>query len=75
MLLRREEVTPDKPDNHRRTPLWYTASRGNGGMVKTLLRRGEVNPNRPDSRGQTPLISVPQWGYQKLKTLLQSYEV
>jgi len=74
MLLTREEVTPDKPDNDGRTPLLYAARNGCTGVVKLLLKRGEVDPNKPDNLGQTPLMAAPRWGSQELLKLLESHE-
>ena len=73
ILLGREEVTPDKPDNRGRTPLWYASEGGHEGVVKILLRRGEVDPNKPDNRGQTPLTAASMWGSRAVLMLLQSY--
>ena len=60
ILLGREEVNPDRLDNHGRTPLWYAAEIGFGSdrieeVVGVLLSRAEVNPNKPDNAGRTPL--------------------
>jgi len=44
ILLRREEVNLDKPDNFGRTPLSYATWDGHAGVVKILLGRQEVNP-------------------------------
>ena len=49
ILLEREEVNPDKPDNDGWTPLSYAAARGHEGLVKMLLRREEVNSDKPDN--------------------------
>ena len=61
ILLRREEVDPDKPDGYSQAPLLYAAWRGHEGVVKMLLEREEVNPDKPDNRGQTP-FSYAAWG-------------
>jgi len=51
ILLRREEVNPDTPDNHCLTPLSYAARAGREGVVRILVRREEVNPDSPDING------------------------
>ena len=55
LLLEREEVSPDRPDNHGRTPLSWAAEYRHKEAVRRLLEREDVNPNRPDNRGRTPL--------------------
>jgi len=44
ILLEREEVNPDEPDNDGQTPLSLAAMNGNEGVVKILLGREEVDP-------------------------------
>jgi len=51
MLLGREEVNPDKPDNDGQTPLLHAAKQGYEEVVKIIPRREEVNPNTPDYYG------------------------
>jgi len=55
ILLGREEVSADKPDNEGRIPLSYAAEKGYEGMVKMLLGRQEVSAEKPDSSGRAPL--------------------
>ena len=55
ILLRRDDVNPDKPNVNNRTPLYLAAWNGREGVVKILLRRGDVNPNKLDKDGKTPL--------------------
>ena len=50
ILLRRQEVNSDEPDNGSRAPLSYSAARGHEGVAKILLEREEVNPNKPDNQ-------------------------
>ena len=49
ILLGREEVNPDEPDNYGQTPLSYAALLGREAVVKILLGRGETNPDKPDN--------------------------
>lgn len=74
MLLGQEEIDPDKPTNHDRTPLSYSAGHGHVVVVKVLLGQEGVNPNRPDDHGQTPLMSAAKLGYRKAVALLQARE-
>ena len=39
MLLRRDEVNPDQPDNQGQVPLWYAAENGHAGVVALLQRQ------------------------------------
>jgi len=48
MLLERNDVNPDKPDETNRTPLLCAAERGHQGVVDVLLGRDNANPNKPD---------------------------
>ena len=75
VLLGREEVTHDKPDNGGRTPLSYAADRGFEEAVEMLLGREEVNPNKPDNRGRTPLMLAASGADEGVQTLLQSRKV
>jgi len=54
ILLERDEVNPDKPDNDGRTPLLYAAGNGYAEVVEILLGRDDVDPSKPDEYGQTP---------------------
>ena len=54
ILLERDDIDPDKPDQDGRTPLWWAAWVGQEGVVKLLLGRDDVNPDKPDKSGLTP---------------------
>jgi len=84
MLLEREEVNPDKPDNHGRTPLSHATGSRNSphspgrveGVVKMLLGREEVNSDEPDNEGRTPLSHAAEAGFEgAVKMLLGREEV
>jgi len=75
ILLEREEVNPDKPDNNGKTPLSYAAWERHEGLVKILLRRKEVNPDKTDILGQTPLSHAAQNRHGRVVALLQSCKV
>lgn len=45
ILLKRDDVIPDKSDHKGRSPLWVTTSKGLEGVVKKLLARDGVTPN------------------------------
>ena len=54
LLLARDDVNPNKPDNNGRTPLWCASVNGHEGVVRLLLARSNVNSDKPDSDGITP---------------------
>jgi len=64
MLLEREEVNSDKPDNLGRTPLWDAAWYGHEGVVEILLGREEVDPDKPDNCGGRPLSCAAENGHE-----------
>lgn len=53
LLLTRDKVNPDKPDNDGQTPLWRASWNGREGVVRTP--QGDVNPDKPNNYGQTTL--------------------
>ena len=55
LLLTRDDINPDKPDNDGRTPLWAASYHGDEGVVKLLLARDNINPSKPNNYDQTPL--------------------
>lgn len=55
LLLEREDVSPNKPDNGGLTPPSWASWDGGYGIVELLLKQNEVNPNRPDNNGRAPL--------------------
>jgi len=76
ILLGREEVNPNKPDNGGRTPLFFAAQNGREGVVKILLGRGDVNPDMADRFGQTPISYAAEYGHEGVvKILLERKEV
>jgi len=60
ILLKREGVTPDKPDNGSCTPLSHAAVNGHEEVVKILPEREEVNPDKSNISGPTPLSYATQ---------------
>jgi len=76
ILLKRGDVSPDKPGLGGQTPLFCAASNGHEGTVKMLLERHEVNPNNPDNDGRTPLHAAAWNGHEGVvKILLERDEV
>ena len=71
ILLRRDDVNPDKPNKHGETPLNCAACAGHSGVVKLLLGRNGVNPNKPDKGGRTPLWWATKNGHTGVIALLQ----
>ena len=74
ILLRREEVNPNVPDEHGRTPFSYAASSGSERVVKTLLEWEEVNPDQPDINGRTPLSFAANRGHERVVNILLGRE-
>jgi len=74
ILLGREEVDPDKPDDIGRTPLSYAAQEGHEGVVKTLLRLEGVAPHKPDMFGRTPLSHAAEHGRVSVLEILLEWE-
>jgi len=70
ILLRRDDINPDKPDKNCQTPLRHAAFNGCEGVVKILLKRDNVGPNKPDCIGQTPLGYAASNGYEGVVKIL-----
>ena len=58
ILLERQGVSPDTPDNSGRTPLYAAAYNGHEGVMEILLGRDEVTPDTPDNDGQTIMFRI-----------------
>ena len=74
LLLEREDVSPDRPENCGRTPLSLAATSGNEGVVKLLLERENVSPDRPANSGRTPLFFAAGNGHEGVVKLLLERE-
>ena len=74
ILLGREEVNPERPDNGDRTPLSYAAGKGHEGVAKMLLGREEVNPDKPDDCDRTPLSHAAENGCEGVVKILLGLE-
>ena len=55
ILLKRDDIDPNRSDEHDKTPLYHAVQNEHEGIVKILLERDDVSPNNPDNKGQTPL--------------------
>ena len=76
ILLRRGDVSPDKPGEGGKTPLWLAALNGHVEVVKILLAQDEVNPEKPDNDGRTPVLPAAANGHgDVVKMLLERSEV
>jgi len=71
LLLARDDVNPDKPNNYDETPLYWASQSGHEGAVRLLLTRDDVNPDKPDSNGRTPLVIASWLGHEEIVALLQ----
>ena len=74
LLLRREDVDPNRADKHNRTPLGWAAFEGHEAVVKLLLGREDVDPNCPDKYDQTPLLCAALDGCEGVVKLLLGRE-
>jgi len=72
LLLRCDDVNPDKPDNNGLTPLHRASSNGHQGVVGLLLARDDVNPDKLNNYGQTPLWVASRQGQEEVVRLLLS---
>jgi len=70
LLLTRDDVNPNKPDNNGRTALWWASYFGNEGVLRLLLARGDINPDRSDSYGRTALWWASYFGNEGVLNLL-----
>ena len=70
ILLRREDIDPDKPGVFDQTPLSCAAWNGHESVVKTLLGRGEVDPNGIDKGGETPFTYAAGSGHEGIVKIL-----
>jgi len=70
VLLGRDNISPDKPDNYGQTALHHAAEAGHEGMVKVLLGRDNVSPDKPDNHGQTPLHHAAEAGHERVVKIL-----
>lgn len=54
ILLRREELIPDKLDGYGATPLSVAAQNGHDSVVKLIFGQEAVSIDKPDDGGRTP---------------------
>ena len=70
VLLRRNDVDPNKQCIGGRTPLLCAAWWGHEGVVRILLERGDVNPDKPEALGRTPLWCAAEYGREGIVKML-----
>ena len=70
LLLARDEVNPDKPNNKDQTPVWSAADKGHEEVVELLLAENNVNPDKPDIDGKAPLWRASWNGHEGVVKLL-----
>jgi len=75
MLLERDGVDPDKPDNDGKTPLTCSAWNGHVDVVKILLERDDIHPDKPAPTGGTPLSYAALKGHVGVARMLLEREV
>ena len=71
MLLKRNDVNPDKADKWSRTPLARAAKNGHEEVVRMLLKENDVNPDKADKWSRTPLLWALENGYEGIVKLLR----
>jgi len=71
MLLGREDIDPDRPENsYGRTPISWAARNGHKEVVELFLRRQGINLNSADYYGQTPISHAAENGHAAVMKLL-----
>jgi len=55
ILLRQDDINPNKPDEFGQTPPCHTAENGHEEVVKVLIGCGDVSLDKPKEWDQTPL--------------------
>ena len=70
LLLKWEDVTPDKQSKCGRNTFSWAAQNGDEGIVRLLLKRGDVSPDRLDNRRKTPLSLAARYGNTGVVKLL-----
>ena len=70
ILLGRDDVSPDEPNNYGETPLFMAARNGHEGAVKTLLGRDDVDPNKANRQGLTPFLLAACFGHAGVVKIL-----
>ena len=70
ILLKRDDVNPDKPGESGQTPLCRAAENGHEGVVEILLERADVNPDKPDRLGRAPLSLAAENGHEGVAEML-----
>ena len=70
MLLGRDDVNSDKPDNNGESPLSGAALNGHSGVMKMLLGRDDVNPDKSDNDGHTPFRQAAYNGHEEVVKIL-----
>ena len=72
LLLSRNDVDPDRPDDQSSTPLLWAALNVREEVAKLLLGRNDANPDRPDNQDSTPLSWAALNGHEGVVKLLLS---
>jgi len=75
ILLGRDNISPDRPDEYGETPLCWATSNGHEGVVEILLGRDDVNPDQPDKYGRTPLWCAAKGGHEEVVKILLGRDV
>jgi len=71
ILLGRDDIDPNKPDNQDRTALWWAAYKGHERVVEILLGRDDVDPDRADMHTETPFWWAARNGRERVVKMLR----
>jgi len=74
LLLGREDIDPNLPDQFKETPLGWAAVEGHEGVAELLLEREDIDPNRPGEYDETPLGRAALYGHEGVVKLLLERE-
>ena len=70
ILLARDNINPDKPDDSPQTRLSWADRKGYEGVVKVLVGRDEIHLDKPDNGGQIPLSWAAVLGQEEVVDIL-----
>ena len=70
LLLGRDDIDPNKPDEEGQTPLMLAALNGHEEVVRLLLGRDDIDPNQRDNYGQTSLFLAAYKGREEVVEIL-----
>ena len=70
LLMKRDDVDMNAPDDYRKTPLLMAAEKGHEAIVQLLIESGDVDINAPDNDRMTPFLMAAEKGQEAVVLLL-----